>query len=144
VTSSCVVVIDTNVWISGIFFRGGTPAVVLRAWRDRRFEVVLTPDILDELAQKLQEKTLQFGADAALAEDWIAYIKTFATVVPATVTVEGVCRDPDDDVFLAAALSGDADYIVSGDHDLQALGEYQGIEVLSPKAFADWLENVLL
>jgi putative PIN family toxin of toxin-antitoxin system len=61
VTSSCVVVIDTNVWISGIFFRGGTPAVVLRAWRDRRFEVVLTPDILGELAQKLQEKTLQLA-----------------------------------------------------------------------------------
>jgi putative PIN family toxin of toxin-antitoxin system len=133
------IVIDTNVWISGIFFKGGAPAAVLRAWRDQRFDVVLTPEILDELLPKLRQKSLQFGADETLAEDWIGYIRTYASVIPASITVEDVCRDPDDDIFLAAALSGDADYIVSGDRDLQVLDEYQHVKVLSPKAFTDLL-----
>ena len=102
---------------------------------------MLTPKALVELTQKLRAKSLQFGADETLAEDWILYIKTFATIVPASVTVEGVCRDPDDDAFLAAALSGGADYIVSGDHDLQALDKYQNVKMLSPKEFADLLED---
>ncbi len=135
--ASPLVVIDTNVWISGIFFQGGTPAALLRAWRDRRFEVVLTPEVLDELEQRLREKSAQFTPDQALGEEWIAYIKTFAEVVRASVEVEGVCRDHSDDMFLTAALSARADYIVSGDYDLQALRQYQDVRILSPRAFAD-------
>jgi len=133
------VVLDTNVWISGIFFRGGPPAALLRAWRDERFEVVLTPDVLDELEQKLREKSVQFTSDQALGEEWIAYIKSFAHVVRAKVTVEGVCRDQDDDKVLSAALSGDAGYVVSGDDDLQVLEQYQDVTIVSPRAFADLL-----
>jgi len=139
--ASPLVVIDTNVWISGVFFQGETPAALLRAWRDRRFEVVLTPEVLDELGQKLREKSAQFTPDQALGEEWIAYIKTFAEVVRASVEVEGVCLDHNDDMFLTAALSAKADYIVSGDHDLQALGQCQGVRILSPRAFADLLKK---
>lgn len=139
--SSSLVVLDTNVWISGIFFEGGTPAALLRAWRDERFEVVLTPEILGELEQKLREKSTQFTGDQALGEEWIAYVKAFAQVVRASVVVEGVCRDRDDDKFLSAALSAKADYVVSGDHDLQVLEQYHDVEILSPRAFADLLRS---
>jgi len=139
--SSSLVVLDTNVWISGIFFKGGTPAALLRAWRDERFEVVLTPEILGELEQKLREKSTQFTGDQALGEEWIAYVKAFAQVVRASVVVEGVCRDRDDDKFLSAALSAKADYVVSGDHDLQVLEQYHDVEILSPRAFADLLRR---
>jgi putative PIN family toxin of toxin-antitoxin system len=136
---SLLVVLDTNVWISGIFFRGGPPAALLRAWRDKRFEIVLTPEVLDELEQKLREKSVQFTSDQALGEEWIAYIKTFAQVVRVSVTVEGVCRDQDDDKFLAAALSANASYVISGDYDLQVLEQHQGVKVLSPREFVDLL-----
>ena len=138
-STNLTVVIDTNVWISGIFFRRGIPASILRAWRDSRFEIVATSETLAELEQKLREKATRFGADLAFVEEWIAYIKTFARIIPVTRIVSDVCRDPDDDKFLDAALSGGAEYIVSGDHDLQVLGEYQNVQVLSPRAFAELL-----
>jgi len=138
-SANLVVVLDTGVWISGVSFRRGVPAAILRAWRDRRFEVIITPETLGELERKLREKAAQFGAAPTLAEEWIAYVKTLASVVPTIAHVMDVCRDPDDDMFLSAALSGSAEYIVSGDHDLQVLGEYQGIKVLSPRTFAELL-----
>ena len=67
----------------------------------------------------------------------MAYIKTFARVVSATGVADGVCRDPDDDKFLNAALSSGATVTVSNDHDRQVLSEYQGVKVLSPRAFAE-------
>jgi putative PIN family toxin of toxin-antitoxin system len=139
VSSALVVVLDTNVWISGVFFRRGVPASILRAWRDRRFEIVVTPETLAELERKLREKVAEFGADPALAGEWVTYVETFARVVSTTATVGGVCRDSDDDKFLSAALGGRASYIISGDRDLQVLGEYQDVKVLSPREFAELL-----
>jgi len=137
--STLVVVLDTSVWISGVFFQRGIPARILRAWRDRRFEIVVTSETLAELERKLREKVVEFGADPALAGEWVIYVKTFARVVSATGDADGVCRDPDDDKFLDAALSGGARCVVSSDHDLQVLGEYQDVKVLSPREFAELL-----
>jgi putative PIN family toxin of toxin-antitoxin system len=138
-SSTLVVVLDTNVWVSGVFFQRGIPAAILRAWRDRRFEIVVTVETLDELETQLREKVTRFGAEPALATEWITYVKTYARVVPTTEAVRGVCRDPDDDKFLTAALSSGVSCIVSGDRDLQVLGEYQGVQVLSPREFAELL-----
>jgi predicted nucleic acid-binding protein len=46
--------------------------------------------------------------------------------------VGNVCRDPDDDKFLEAALGGKADILISGDHDLLSLSKIQGIPIVSP------------
>lgn len=136
------VVLDTNVWISGIFFRRGIPAAILRAWRDGRFEIVATRETLTELERKLREKVLQFGAEASLVDEWIDYVKSFARIVTPAIIVGGACRDPDDEKFLDAALAGHASYIVSGDHDLQVLDEYRDVKVLSPREFAELLNLV--
>ena len=137
-SSSITVVINTSVWVSGVFFRG-KPYEVLAAWRDRLFDVVYTPETLAEIEAKLGEKNAQFGGDPADVEGWLEYIKTYARLVPASGTVSGVCRDPDDDKFLDAAISGGADYLVSGDKDLQALEAFQGVKILSPADFLSLL-----
>lgn len=136
-SADLAVVLDTNVWISGIFFRRGVPARILAAWRSHRFEIVVTPDTLAELETKLRQKKIQFGADPALADEWLDYVRTFARQVPPAGVPAGVCRDPKDDQFLDAALSGSARYIVSGDKDLQALDTYQQVKVLSPREFVE-------
>jgi AbrB family looped-hinge helix DNA binding protein len=41
------IVLDTNVLVSGVFF-GGPPGRILEAWRDRRIQLVLSPEILGE------------------------------------------------------------------------------------------------
>ena len=49
--------------------------------------------------------------------------------------VRAVKDDPDDDKYLAAALIGRAGFVVSGDHHLLDLGEYQGVTILTPRRF---------
>ncbi|HID61607.1 MAG TPA: putative toxin-antitoxin system toxin component, PIN family [Anaerolineae bacterium] len=131
------IVLDTNVWISGIFFRRGIPARILAAWCDHRFEVVVTPDTLTELETQLRQKTIQFEANPTLADEWLDYVRTYARQVPPAGVAAGVCRDPKDDQFLDAAISGGARYIVPGDKDLQALDTYQRVKVLSPREFVE-------
>lgn len=140
-SGSITVVINTSVWISGVFFRG-KPHDVLTAWRDAQFDVVYTPETLAETEAKLREKNAQFGGYPADVEDWLEYIKTYARLVPASGTVSGVCRDPDDDKFLDAAISGGADVLISSDKDLQVLEAFRGVKILSPADFLSFLEDI--
>jgi len=137
-----MVVVDTNVWVSGLYFRG-KPYRVLLAWRDHRFDIALTPETLAELAAVLREKNAQFGGDPAHVEEWLEYIRTYARLVPAAGQISGVCRDPDDDRLLDAAVSAHAAILVSGDADLLVLGSLHGVRMLSPADFLAVLEQVL-
>ena len=67
----------------------------------------------------------------------LSYV-TFGTLETAQIIIE---KDPKDDKFLHAALEGNADYIVSGDHHLLELKSYEGIKILSPGNFLELLEN---
>ena len=63
-----------------------------------------------------------------------------AEVVPSTALPEPVCDDPDDDKFLACALTARADLIVSGDKKLLAVSGYEDVAVATPREFSDrWL-----
>jgi putative PIN family toxin of toxin-antitoxin system len=52
-------------------------------------------------------------------------------VTPGQLHLPGVTRDAKDDAVVACAVESRADYVVSGDQDLLALGEYQGIRVIT-------------
>jgi predicted nucleic acid-binding protein len=45
------IVLDTNVFVSAVFF-GGVPGRILEAWRDARLQLVLSAAILDEFSDK--------------------------------------------------------------------------------------------
>lgn len=64
-----------------------------------------------------------------------------ATLITITAHVSGVATHPEDDLILATAVSGRVDYLVTGDLKLQGLGSYQGVRILSPRAFVDVLER---
>jgi predicted nucleic acid-binding protein len=57
-------------------------------------------------------------------------------VIPQTLP-QPVCRDPDDDQIIGAALAGNAEYVVTGDKDLLVLQTFQGINIISPRDFLD-------
>lgn len=61
-------------------------------------------------------------------------------MVSNTVKVEHVASYPEDDLVLATAVSAKADYLVIGDGALQQLGVYEGVTILSPRAFLDILQ----
>jgi putative PIN family toxin of toxin-antitoxin system len=128
------VVLDTNVFVSGIFF-SGPPYQILKAWRDEKIELVVSPDILDEYRR----------VGEILAEDhpsidlgpMLALVIQNTAVYSAPSPPDAVCEDPDDDKFLACALASESTVIVSGDKHLLAVSGYRGIEVLKPRDFVN-------
>ena len=128
------VVIDTNVLLSAVLF-AGTPGRILEAWRNGKVELVIAPDIVDEyvrVAERLEERY-----DDVEIQPIIALVVQNATLVPATRLPGPVCDDPDDDKFLACALSSGTGMVVSGDKKLRAASGYEGIQILTPRQFVD-------
>ena len=127
------VVLDTNVLVSSIF--GGKPREVVNLFRDGRLILVVSEQIVAEYLEVLA----RFGEVKAEIEDLLDLLLERENVVfvnPPNL-IARIAEDPDDDMFLACALAGEADTIISGDHHLLDLARYQGVEILDPGAFLD-------
>jgi uncharacterized protein len=126
------VVLDTNVFISGVFF-SGPPYQILSAWRDGKIQLIISQEILNEyrrvgevFADKFPSIDLQPILDLVTIEAELYDTKNFS---------EPVCSDPDDDKFLACAIASGSRIIVSGDQHLIKVSGFKGIEVLKPSEF---------
>lgn len=80
----------------------------------------------------------KFGWAPAAARLARSEYEAFAEVVD-PVQVPHVCRDPDDDHVLAAAVEGRAQWVVSGDNDLLSIGSHCGVEIITPAQLLDRL-----
>ena len=128
------VVLDTNVFISGIFF-SGPPYRILKAWCDRKIKLIISQEILEEykrVGEILAEKLHGLDIDPIIA---LLTIKAELTIAPALH--ESVCDDPDDDKFFACALASKAKLIVSGDKHLLRESGFRGIKVMKPRKFVE-------
>lgn len=129
-------VLDTNVVISAMLIRGGREDQILRAWQRGAFELVLSPQILDEMGRALFYEKLR-KARWMTEEEVVALVRSLAqeaVLVPGRVRV-AVSRDPDDDKFLEAAIEARAPYVVTGDKDLLAVKTVRGVRIVTPAAF---------
>jgi putative PIN family toxin of toxin-antitoxin system len=131
-------VLDTTVLVSALLNLnpGGVSYELLRLAKQGAFELCISDEILEETAETLRYPRLRqrFAYSDA---DIVAYCHDLAltgTIVDNVPSVQ-VVRDPDDDMVVACALAADADYLVSRDQDLLALGEYEGIKMIKPEAF---------
>jgi putative PIN family toxin of toxin-antitoxin system len=128
------IVLDTNVLISGIFFTG-PPNKILRAWKERKLQVVFSPDIYFEylrVAELISSKYPNIEISEILN-----LMAVHAEIIQSSTLPDQVCEDPDDDKFIACALSGKVDFIISGDKKLLQLSEYEGIRILKPRTFCE-------
>ncbi len=125
------VVFDTNIWISGLLWRGKPYQCLLLA-RSRVVQHVHCSETVAELARKLREPF-------AFSENYIRAVLYDLRRVSERVEITGnlhvVSGDPDDDKFIECALVANAGVIVSGDHHLLDLDEYRGISILSAAEF---------
>ena len=130
-------VLDTNVLISGLFWRGA-PYECLLAAEAGLYELVIGQEVLEELQNKLVTKFQNTCEEAADAVDGI---RRSATLAVLTEVRKWVVADPTDDEFIETAIVGDARIVVSGDHHLLDLRTVQGIKILSPRQFLQRLAS---
>ncbi len=126
------IVLDTNVFVSGVFF-AGPPHRILRAWREGRITLVLSADILAEYHRIADELAVRHPS--VNFRPIIDLLTINSEMVDASELPDEACADPDDLKFIACALAGRAVCLVSGDHHLLAASGYRGVRVLSPRDF---------
>ena len=134
-------VLDTNVLVSSLVAPGGLPAQILDAWLEEDFSLVTSLYLVEELAHVLAYPHLaeRLGLEEAELAAVLADLLSRAHVVPGQLSLPGVTRDPKDDGVVACGVEGEADYIVSGDQDLLTLGEFRGVQVVTPREFVEIL-----
>jgi putative PIN family toxin of toxin-antitoxin system len=131
------VLLDANVLISAVIRPRGAPGRIVAAFLEHEaFDLVISPATVTEVEVALQlPKIRRYLRDVDEALAWLADLVALADLVTDTGAVRGVCRDPDDDAVLSAAVEGRADVIVTGDNDLLELGAFEGIQILAPREF---------
>ncbi|MCB0047243.1 MAG: putative toxin-antitoxin system toxin component, PIN family [Caldilineaceae bacterium] len=131
------VVVDTNVLISSLLKKDGTPSQIVSLWRSGGLTLVISPEIIAEISRVLSyEKICRFVSQDE-AKRFIALLEKGATILTPQASITAVPDDPDDDKFVALAVESGAQYIVSGDKHLLNLNAYQGIKIVTPSVFLD-------
>lgn len=130
------VVLDTNVLISALFWRGA-PHTILELAEEGYIEIAASEDIIKEFLGVLgRPKFFSYFEEADLtplvvAEKLIPLIRVFSPVKGISV----IYQDPSDDKFLACAVAAQVFCIISGDRHLLGLKNFRGIAILTPCQF---------
>ena len=136
-------VLDANVYVSAAIRPEGPPGQLLEEFvRQSAFEIIMSPEIIDEVIQTLEDPKVRphFGAKID-ATTWFETIAVLADVVLGEHKISGVSRDPDDDMYLGAAVEGRATFVVTGDSDLLDVREHAGVRIVTPRQFLEVLKG---
>jgi len=121
------VVIDTNVLVSALI-NGGKPKKLLGKLL-KKHTLIMSPVTTAELTDVLSRD--KFIVKHAQVDKFVLEIVGKSKMVQATRTFKGISQDPDDDAIINTAFRGKAEYIVTGDKDLLALGAFKKIQIVS-------------
>lgn len=129
------VVIDTNVLVSGLLWRGPPHALIEEA-RAGSFTFVSSSALLAELAAVLGRRKFRAILTRSRTDPGrvLGNLRRLAEIVEPPPLPAPISRDPDDDKVLALAVAACADLIVSGDADLLTLRRHAGIRIVDPAA----------
>ncbi len=130
-------VIDTNIFVSGIISPKGSPRKILDLARNAVFEVVTSVSINHEILNVLHRDYIynKYNLTEEIIDDIAAFLNEGTLLTEDRFAISKVRKDPEDNKFVACALEGDADYVVSGDDDLLSLKHYRGIQIVNVRGF---------
>lgn len=141
-----IVVLDTSALLPLLVGATHRAQHLRKHWQSRRFELCITPQILVEVERVLTYPKVQRNFE--LSDDDVRQVvlalQDHARMLPGLIEgVTAVEADPSDNAFLAAALEGGADYLVSQDPHLQNLKYFHGTQIISLERFAAilWVED---
>lgn len=138
------VIVDTNVLISGLFGIKNSPSLhIIKAIRTQKITLVTSPVILEEIENVIHRDRIIKLTKMSLDEraDFMEKLIERSELTSGAQLSQAVGRDRKDDKFLACAVLAKADYIVTGDEDLLVLQAYEGIKIVTPRAFLGILKR---
>jgi len=127
------VVLDTNVIVSGFNFPKSNPGRILTLVASGEITNFVSKPILEETKRILADSFSWTREEVEEAEFWL---KTFSKAVNPKVRLTVIADEPDNRI-LECAVAGKADFIISGDHHLTDLKNYQGIKIINPTTLLD-------
>lgn len=139
------IVLDSSAWVRGIISRTGAAGFIIQAWRQEQLEVVVSRAIANETFEVLRRPHIQRRRHLTEREKKraIVVMVKHGILVEGTLPIDAVPADLDDNAIIAAAVEGNAQYIVSEDDHLKSLKVYQGIQMIDPADFANLLRQEL-
>ena len=128
-------VIDSNVWIAALISPTGTARQLVDAVLDHGIDILMSESTFGELASRLDRPKFARYREPEAWNLFLSELVDLALWHEDAGTASGISRDADDDKFLALAVTGQADAIISGDGDLLELVAHEGIPILTPAQF---------
>ncbi len=134
-------VFDTNVFVSASLSKNANSPTreLLERWKRKEFTLVICDQIAKEFIEKLEERN--FPSDE-IDEQVSALARAAEWVVVPEEKIESLLSDPDDNVIVACAVEGGANYLVTYDPHFDSLqGEYRGVKIVKAIPFLDVLRK---
>jgi len=126
------VVLDTNIFISGIFWKGSSNRVITN-WKEGKFTLVTSLEAVSEIIKILKDFKIKLSDE--MIKEWVDLIVRNSMIVEPKEKIAIVKDDPKDNIFIETAVAGNADYIVSQDNHLLKLKDFRGIKIITPDEF---------
>ena len=131
-------VLDCNIFVSALIQPRGPSARIVEILSQKGFQCILSDAILEEARKVLRYPRLKhrIALSRSEQESFFSALSILALWVEDVKAAKPiVAQDPSDDIYLQAAIQGDAGFVVSGDKHLLKLKEHQGITILPPRLF---------
>ena len=126
------VVLETNIFISGIFWKGASNEVILN-WKEGKFTLVTSSETISEIIKVLKDFKIKLSD--YMIKEWVDLIVRNSIIVEPKDKIYIVKDDTKDNIFIETAVAGNADYIISQDNHLLKLKEFRGIKIITPEEF---------
>lgn len=136
-------VIDTNVFVSGVISPKGSPRKILELAREGIFKAVTSISINHEIFEVIHRNYIynKYGLTEEIIDDMATFLYEGTILTEDFYTIQKVKKDPEYNKFIACAIEGEADYIISGDGHLLNLKHYKGIQIVDANSFLKILEK---
>lgn len=131
------IVLDANQFVSALLKPGSNPDAIMQLVREENVVLLVSEAICDEILRVLTYPKIRkrLNRPEEYLADFVQKLRSVAIVTPGAVTLDPLSSDPDDTKYLACAVEGNADFIISGDHHLKELKSFRGIRIVDPAAF---------
>ena len=135
------VVLDTNIWLSAVFWKGEASKVI-ESCATKKIELVITENIVSEIVEIVnrEAKFQKFIKNLKESvEELVRTILSIATLIETQSKIELIKDHPKDNMILEAALDGKADYIISYDKHLRSMLQFNKIKIITPTDFLKFI-----